>query len=1000
MGTRRWIVAVGTCAAALAAGCHDPNQVRQLEARAVLSATDLDFGDVPVGEWRDGNLTIRNAGFVPFSAREAVLLGGNPSFVAELVDGDKKIAPGEARPVVVRFHPLREGPQEDGLRVELDADNAPRGTVRLRGVGMPTPIGVRPTSLDFQTLEIDSDRVLGFEVTNPADLPLEIRVAGSSAEPFSTDAITIPPYSTRRINARYAPHLARRDAATFEIRSCPSCTPAAVAASGRAVPSAFVFEPAPVPFADIPVHETTLSRTRARNVTWRPVEISRLTTSDYSFQPLTAVANTTVAPGAAVEVDIEFAARFAGPAVGTMNVDYRSDKARVSQVVLDARGGRPQLAITPVSIDFGKTDVGAKLARTVRLSNAGTNGDLHFFAIRFDGPQADQFGASEPFRGTRRYPWDPASTWPLLQQPAGGIAIAPGADFVDVQIYFGPTAPGSYQATLTFLSDDLFSPERTVVVTGEATATGPCTFEVLPSPVLDFGNVTAGRGAVLGFRFSNTGGNDCAVKDIHLSNDAGGAFFMPGGPIPGGVVPPASAFSAMIAFKTPNEGSYQGELSITVNSLATPTFRLPIRALALSSCLTAAPHYLDFGAIRQECSARPLTTYVSNQCPSDVVVDSVEIGPGTADQFLISSVPRMPITLSPAAGFEIQISYLHDVRGQFYSPLYIWAAGEPAPYMVPLLGEDNPEGVKDDRFIQGADNQLDLLFVVSNTTTMQPYQDRLRAAVPAFLSKARAEGLDLNVGVTTTGLVPRSPLCPGGADGGEAGRLFPVDNSRPRILSAGSPSAPSGVDADLQVGVCHNLVQGLETMRAALSSPLVDHADDPMTPLPDDGNLGLLRDTARLSVIFLSDEDDHSGFDPASYVQFLQAVKGPGMSHRTQAQAIVPTDPSCQTAGPPGPRFAGVATGMGGQVVNVCSADYGPLLDSVAARAAGLQRDFRLTAVPMSAADIQVSVNGIPAAAGSWSFDPATNSVVFTAAAVPSPGQVVEARYNAACGAP
>src|SRR6185369_12133644 len=190
-------------------------------------------------------------------------------------------------------------------------------------------------------------------------------------------------------------------------------------------------------------------------------------------------------------------------------------------------------------------------------------------------------------------------------------------------------------------------------------------------------------------------------------------------------------------------------------------------------------------------------------------------------------------------------------------------------------------------------------------------------------------------GVTSTGLVARSPVCPGGAQDGEAGRLFPVDHSLPRITAGTGPAAAGGLQQEIGVGLCHNLVQGLEAMRSALSSPLVNGADDPRTPAPQDGNLGLTRDTARMAVIFLSDEDDHSGFDPESYVQFLRAFKGPDMAQRTQAHALVPMSGACTTAGPPGPRFAQVAKETGGTVSDVCAGDYASLLEGLAVKAAG-----------------------------------------------------------------
>ena len=128
--------------------------------------------------------------------------------------------------------------------------------------------------------------------------------------------------------------------------------------------------------------------------------------------------------------------------------------------------------------------------------------------------------------------------------------------------------------------------------------------------------------------------------------------------------------------------------------------------------------------------------------------------------------------------------------------------------------------------------------------------------------------------------------------------------------------------------------------------------------MPNDGNLGFLRPTARLAVVVVSDEDDHSGFDPESYMQFLQAVKGTGMAHRTQLYALVPTDSRCTTAGGPGPRFSSVAQRTGGAVGSICTGDYGPFLDKLLQRAGEPQADFSLSATPNGTAEMSVRVQG------------------------------------------
>lgn len=981
---------------AAVAACHEPGNTRSVEAAAVVDTEALDFGEVPVGEWREREVLIRNVGYVPFFALEALALDGNPSYQVELVDGGSSVQPGESKVVKVRFHPLREGAIEERLRVATDANTGREHTVAVRGLGAPTRIGIHPPQLDFETLEVDSERTLKLTITNPVDLPLTVAVGGEHAEPFTTDVITIPPFSTQEVSTKYLPRALGNMKALVEVRSCEGCTPSAVDLVGASVESAFVFEPTPVPFAPIPVHERTETQARARNITWRPVTISHLTTSDRAFSPMTQLGGKAVGPGEAVELSMEFAARSSGPAVAQLTVNYQSDKVRQSRVMLDARGGRPTLAVAPVALDFGELPAGGKAAQTIRISNGGSSGNLHFRGVRASGGTA-HFGVDMPTRGTQTYAWK-GGTWPALQ--SDDLPIAPGDDAIELKVYFEPKDAGSHSATLTLLSDDPFTPERTIVITGRARASGPCVYQLTPQPAIDFGNVVPGRGAVLGFHFRNPGRAECAVKDIHISNDAGGAFFMPGGRLTGGVVPYDSGFSAMVAFRPNAEGTYAGELKMTVSNPDYPTVTLPIRGVSQASCLVAAPNFVDFGPIRYDCEARPRRTLVSNRCPHPITVTSAEIGAGTSSQFRLTTPMKDPRILAPGEGFELEVTYARNVHGQHYSPLYLRADSEPHPFLVPLLAETNHEGIQLDQFVQGTDSQLDVLFVVSNTTTMEDYQQRLRAAIPGWLEHARQQGVDVRVGVTSTGLVPRGDQCGGGAQGGEGGRLFPVDGSRSRVVSSTSAGAAQTLQANLDVGQCHNLVQGLETTRQALSSPLVDSGDDPRTPLPNDGNQGLLRAPARLAVVAVADEDDHSGFATDSYIQFLQSMKGPGMSHRTQFYALVPAGGGCTTAGPDGKRFEAVARATGGAVGSVCEGSYQPFLEGLIRRAGDPQADFPLTALPSGTAEMRVRVQGRTLAPSEWQYDAVRNVVIFQPGAVPKTGENIQIRYRSVCQNP
>jgi hypothetical protein len=253
--------------------------------------------------------------------------------------------------------------------------------------------------------------------------------------------------------------------------------------------------------------------------------------------------------------------------------------------------------------------------------------------------------------------------------------------------------------------------------------------------------------------------------------------------------------------------------------------------------------------------------------------------------------------------------------------------------------------------------------------------------------------VDLHVGVTTTGINATNPACPGGAGGGEAGRLFPANGSGPRLFTNATPNLGQALQQAVQVGECGFEQQGLEAMRRALTSPLVDHADDPRTPLPSDGNLGFYRQTASLAVVVVSDDDDTSPDAVATYVRFLQQLKGAGNAVRSSLYAIIPSGTTCPSASGQGFRYAEAASRTGGAIESICAADFAPLLQDVVSKAFAPQTRFPLSGTP-DASGVTVTVDGVPATG--WVYDAASNTVVF--ASPPPPGSLIAVSYTRGCG--
>ena len=279
-----------------------------------------------------------------------------------------------------------------------------------------------------------------------------------------------------------------------------------------------------------------------------------------------------------------------------------------------------------------------------------------------------------------------------------------------------------------------------------------------------------------------------------------------------------------------------------------------------------------------------------------------------------------------------------------------------------------------DVFERASSPAVDVLFVIDNSGSMMEEQAMLAGGFVAFL--AAITGWDFHVAVTTTG-VGGAVGCAGGADGGEAGRLFPVDGSRPRIITPATAGAAAVFASNVRVGLCHWWEQGLEGAYLALTPPLVDSADDPTTPAVNDGNLGFLRSEARLSVIYVSDEDDYSTRTVQVYADQLRALK-PGRPDRLSAAAIVNTG-SCAVSSSAGRRYMDLVQDLGGVVADICAPDWGAVLANIAAAATGGVEYLPLSAVPL-AGTVRVELDGAELDGALWDYDAITNSVILLTA--------------------
>lgn len=975
------------CLAAMMLGaCHDRERGMGADGELVVFPGNLEFRRVGMYDRTELAVTMRNVGRGHIGIEQIWAEGPDgqtyqPDFHFSLAH---TLLPGDGAETTVHFHPTLAGLLGGTLYVRTDDVRSPLHAIPLNGVGVDTAAQVDRMTLDFGRIEVDTEKALAVTFRNPSDLDTRVQVTavGPDASEFALESLELRPFESRTVQAYFRPARVGVKEASFRVIPCNNCPQRQISIVAEGLDSALVAEPAVVDFGRVPVDRTEVQVARVRNISTEPATVTGyhfLPGADASFSHEPGSFPATLAPGQAAEVEVSYSPGHMGEANARSEFTSTSARHPSIPVAIKGYGGAAELCVSPSGHDFGTVPVGARVERTVNIRNCGSDngGDMTLTHLFF----ADE-------------PYIPGNRFFSVRGPALPIRLRPGQD-INVQVFYEPTAEGPAGAFLHVRTDAYSGTLARVGFNGRARDAGPCELTITPAAV-DFGTVQPGRGAVLGVKINNTGTTICAVKHIRLADSAGGIFTLPGGALEGLVFWPGSYFAVQVAVVAPPtaRGGFLGALQLERSNAADPRILIPLTVNVQESCLVASPQFLDFGVARPDCPPSPVRVVFTNQCAAPVELRQVRIGPGTTDsEFELAGVsPAAPRTVLPGEQVRVDVRYLAQVRGMNLSPLYADSSDVARPYLVPLLGESSIQMMRTDRFTQQDGGKVDVLFVVDNTASMVEEQPKLIRALPAFVSEAQTRGVDLHVAVTTTGIEPASASCPGGALGGEAGRLFPADNSNTRILTRATPDLTGNLQRNASVGLCAYVEQGLEAMRRALTDPLVSRIDDPRTPLPNDGNLGFLRDSAGLAVVFVSDEDDRSPDDVETYVRFLRELKGRHQPQRATMYAIAPTENSCGTAGGTGTRYAQAVSRTGGELLSVCAPDYAPLLRSVASRAFTPQSSFPLSSTPDGA--ITVTVNGVVQRTG-WRYDRAANAVVFDP--LPPAGARIAIEYRRAC---
>lgn len=943
---------------------------------AFLEPQSVEFGRVGLGTTATRRVELRNQGRAPYRILGWQLEGEGDDFVID-IQGRRTILEGTRSHLVLRYSPDEEEDLARTLFVETDDPERQILEIPVRGVAVLPHVVPDPASLDFGRVELGVRETLDLVLRNEFDIDVDVRIGSRGDGQFSSapnDLIRVGPLGTATVQVSFAPHQLGTVRGELALLPCPACDEVAVPLEGTGIDRALVVVPPEVDFGYVPVERSAQRSFTVTNVSSRVVDIQRMelvgASLNFSLTPVVGP----LGPGDGILVEVGFSPTMLDPEEQTVEIHSTSARAPITRVRLLGAGGGPQIQVTPESLSFGMVPLGSRGQIPLRITNAGTTPGappLEIFDIRVENPATAPFGPDRD----------------LAAQP---VVLGAGAQD-QVPIGYEPlrVMPGVADAAeLVILSNDASRPEIRLPMSGFGVEVPPCTnLEVAPA-ALDFGALDVSRGATLTFQVFNPGPEMCILRNLRIAAGSDPVFRTR--EVRSFLIPSGQWFGWMVDFDPRAEGAgagaYRGELELfAINATLQQRYSIPLRAMSDDGCLVPDPNFVDFGSERSGCAVGNRSVRFTNACPLPLGIGPITLGaqPHPGD-FEITAAPTPPFDLAAGASFQVDVQWNTVAQGITSAPLYVMEDTRPRPLMVPLHGELQRGGNRVDRFVQQREDAADVLLIVDNSSSMVEEQPRLRDASHVLLDEADRLGIDVHVGVTTTGLQPAfgPPACPGGADGGEAGRLFPVDGSRPRFVTGATPDARGVLAANTQVGFCHEMEQAMEAMRLALSEPLRSGS-----------NQGFQRRDTALSVIFVADENDHSGYPVQEYVSFLEGLKGQGGA---RAHAIVDTGEGCPEGAGRATRLIDLAHGTGGVVESLCQRDWSGALRRIAARVYTLRTALSLSETP-DGDGISVWVDGRMASPAHYRYDPGSNSVSFLPAFRPRPGAAVEVRYHAAC---
>lgn len=518
-----------------------------------------------------------------------------------------------------------------------------------------------------------------------------------------------------------------------------------------------------------------------------------------------------------------------------------------------------------------------------------------------------------------------------------------------------PRAPLHPSALLTFtaLLVATACSDQEIHAINDASGTGGPQIQVSPE-LLEFGEVLAGEVVVRTFTITSVGDSDLEVEDITLGAAASPSFTVLSQDT-SFVLPPGASQEVEVAFEAMGADLQTGTAIVTSNDADTQKVTVDLTGLGAVPELKISPDPYDFGTTYVGC-AKDIALTLENVGSDRLTVSS--IGHSGDPFFLDTSALTLPFDLAPGDSVSVPLDFDPGLEDSYTGTMTVASTEPMGVREATQTGEARFAASYDDVFEIPLDPPSDIIFMVDQSCSMDDNTKNLANNFEYFITNLNSYTTDWRVmvvndddGCTSTG-----------------------------VLTTTTSNYVSTFKTQIMLG-------GGSYTEALLTIASIATAPGKMTGC----NGGFRRSDALLHLILVSDEPEQSSKTWSTLVNTI--ITNIGDSSKVKISAIAGDVPGgCNSAGgsaDPGTGYYEAANATSGEFLSICTTSWSSYM-SVLAEASVTETTFELSARAVEAS-LQVYVNGTERTTG-WSYDEATNSVVFTEA-VPEGGDTVRVTY-------